>query len=169
MKFDMLQALHTNICNEILLNILEIQTCSSYPMMRSEPASARSIVAPACFVEISGFDVGTDPGTEELAVVANFEARIVMDRIVENAQFIIRELALKLANLINHNTWNSTGSTVVSPAKIKEISQDAFSPELDAYLVWNIGWTHELHVGANVWTTSGILPHKIIVNGEDLS
>jgi hypothetical protein len=122
------------------------------------------IKAPACFVEITSFDVGIDPGTEELAVVANFEAMVVIDRMIENSGFIIRELALQLANLINHNTWNST----VSPAKIKEISQDAFSPELDAYLVWNIGWTHELHVGENIWGTKVVQPHTIVVNGEDL-
>jgi hypothetical protein len=133
--------------------------------MRSEPAGALPLKAPACFVEIASFDVGTDPGTEELAVVANFEARIVMDRIVENAGFIIRELALKLANLINHNTWASG----ISPAKIKEIAPDAFSPELDAYLVWNVSWTHELHVGENVWNSEIVLPHTIVVNGEDLA
>jgi hypothetical protein len=129
--------------------------------MRSE------LVAPACFVEITGFDVGTDPGTEELAVIANFEARIVMDRTVENVHFVVRELALQLANLINHNTWNSN----VSPAKIKEIAPDAFGPEFDAYLVWNVGWTHELHVGVNVWDAADtVVPlHTIIVNGEDLS
>jgi hypothetical protein len=126
--------------------------------MRSE------IVAPACFVEITSFDIGTDPGTEELAVVANFEARIVMDRIVENAHFIIRELALQLANLINHNTWNHD----VSLAKIKEISPDAFSPELDAFLVWNVSWTHEIHIGENIWEECGVLPHTIFVNSEEL-
>ena len=154
----MLQALHNSICAQILAGIPKLQTCSSYPRMRSE------LSAPACFVEIASFDVGTDPGTEELAVVGNFEARIVMDRTVENSGFAIRELALKLANLINHNTWNSK----VSPAKIKDISPDAFSPELDAYLVWNVAWTHELHVGKNVWETWAVLPHTIIVNGEDL-
>jgi hypothetical protein len=127
--------------------------------MRSE------IVAPACFVEIASFDVGTDPGTEELAVVANFEARIVMDRIVENSGFAIRELALKLANLINHNSWDHE----VSPAKIREIAPDAFRPELDAYLVWNVSWTHELHVGENVWGTKVVQPHTIVVNEESLS
>jgi hypothetical protein len=133
--------------------------------MRSEPAGALPLRAPACFVEITSFDIGTDPGTEELAVVANFEARIVMNRIVENSGFAIRELALQLANLINHNTWNHE----VSPAKIKEIAPDAFSPELDAYLVWNVTWFHEIHVGKNIWENCGVLPHTIVVNGENLS
>jgi hypothetical protein len=120
------------------------------------------LVAPACFVEVEAFDIGTNPGTEELAMIANFEALIVIDKIIENAGFAIRELALRLANLINHKTWNSS----VSPAKIKDIGPDAFKPDLDAYLVLRIAWSHELHVGENVWDAAGILPHTIFVNGE---
>jgi hypothetical protein len=124
--------------------------------MRSE------LLAPACFVEIESFDVGTNPGTEELALVANFEALIVADRTIENAEFAIRELALKLANLVNHKTWNSS----VSPAKIKDIGPDAFKPDLDAYLVWRIAWSHEFHVGENIWGVASVQPHTIFVNGE---
>lgn len=155
----MLHELQSNICEQIKEKIPEIQTCCSYPRMRCE------LVAPACFVEIESFDVGTDPGTEELAVIANFEARIVVDRTIENSSFAIRELALKFADLINHNTWSSS----VTPAKIKACNPDAFSPELDAYLVWNVSWTHELHVGNNIWSTEVVMPHKIILNGEMLS
>jgi hypothetical protein len=130
----------------------------SYPRMCSE------LVAPACFIEIESFDVGTDPGTEELAVIANFNARLVIDKIAQNSSFVIRELALKLANLINKNTWHSA----VLPAKIKEIAPDAFSPELDAYIVWNV--ICELHVGKNIWTNleQEITPHKIFINSEQV-
>jgi hypothetical protein len=89
-----------------------------------------------------------------------------MDRTVAGTEFAIRELALKLANLINHNTWNaadsSAGAPDVSPAKIKDIGPDAFSPELDAYLVWNVAWTHELHVGENIWNTATVAPPHVI-------
>jgi hypothetical protein len=152
----MLNQLHNNICEQIKGKIPEIQTCSNYPRMRNE------LVAPACFVEISSFEIGTDPGTEELALVANFEARIVIDSTIPNAEFAIRELALQLANLINHNTWSSR----ITPAKIKDIGPDAFKPELDAYIVWNINWAHTFHIGENVWESTGILPHTIFVNGE---
>ena len=154
----MLKNLQRNICEQITSEIPEIQTCCSYPRMRCE------LVAPACFVEIESFDIGSDPGTEELAVIANFEARIVVDRTIENAGFVIRELALKLASLINYNTWSSR----VTPAKVKSCNIDAFSPELDAYLVWSISWIHELHVGENIWKIGGVQPHTITLNGEEL-
>jgi hypothetical protein len=154
----MLLDLHNNICGQILKRVPEIKTCMSYPRIRSE------LVAPACFIEIESFDVGTDPGTEELAVIANFNARLVIDKIAQNSSFVIRELALKLANLINKNTWH----LAVLPAKIKEIAPDAFSPELDAYIVWNVVWTHELHVGKNIWVDleQEIISHKIFINSE---
>jgi hypothetical protein len=69
---------------------------------------------------------------------------------------------LKLANLINRNTWNSR----VTPAKLKDIGPDAFKPELDAYLVWNISWIHEFHIGENIWDTEAVQPHTIVINGE---
>lgn len=88
-----------------------------------------------------------------------------MDRTIDGANLAIRELALKLANLINKNTWNSQ----VTPAKIKGCNPDAFSPELDAYIVWSVTWTHELHIGENIWSSAAkVLPHKIIVNGEEI-
>lgn len=151
----MLQQLHNIICSEILAKIPEIQTCGSYPRTRSE------LVAPACFVELEAFDIGSDPGTEELALIANFNARIVADRVESNTDILIRELALKLAILINNNTWNCN----VLPAKIKSVEPDAFSPEMDAYLVWNISWIHEFHIGENIWESNEIPPHKVIVNG----
>lgn len=154
----MLLELHNNICEQIKNEIPEIQTCCSYPRIRCE------LIAPACFVEIESFDMGADPGTEELAVIANFEAMIVIDRTIENSSIAIRNLALRLAEFINHNTWNSK----VTPAKIKSCNIDAFSPELDAYFVWNVSWTHELHVGENIWKVSGLQPHTIILNGEVL-
>ena len=149
----------TKICETIKIGIPEIYTCCSYPRMRCE------LVAPACFVEVSEFDLGSNPGTEELAVVGQFEARLVVDRTIEDSEFVIRELALKLANLINQNTFESN----VSPAKIKSIEPDGFKPELDAFLVWCVTWSHEFHVGENIWTNLDSTPfHKIIINGEKL-
>ena len=147
------------ICDTIKTGIPEINTCCSYPRMRCE------LVAPACFVEVSEFDLGSNPGTQELAVIAQFEARLVVDRTIEDAEFVIRELALKLANLINQNTFESN----ISPAKIKSIEPDGFKPELDAFLVWCVTWSHEFHIGENIWANAeAIQPHKLIINGAEL-
>lgn len=88
----MLHDLHRKICEEIKASIPEIQACCSYPRMRCE------LIAPACFIEIESFDVGTDPGTEECALVANFEARVVLRQELSWIE-PLTELILRYVNL----------------------------------------------------------------------
>lgn len=61
-----LTELQKAICRILKKEIPAIQTCEVYPTIR------REIVAPAVFVELSGFEKGHDPGTEELALKARF-------------------------------------------------------------------------------------------------
>lgn len=143
--------LHQAICTKLKEEIPAIQTCEIYPAIRKE------LLAPAVFVELSGFEKGHDPGTEELALKARFEARIVIDSTVENAPIIIRTLATEVARVVNKNTWNVEN---VSPGEFISAEVDGFRPELDAYLVWLVEWTHEVHAGKSVWST-GIMLHVI--------
>ncbi|MBV2145271.1 MAG: hypothetical protein KTM48_00780, partial [Wolbachia endosymbiont of Pissodes strobi] len=94
------QDLHQAICTTLKEEILTIQTCEVYPTIRKE------LLAPAVFVELSSLEKGHDPGTEELALKARFEARIVVDGTVENSSVVVRELAAEVARVVNKNTWN---------------------------------------------------------------
>ncbi|WCR59694.1 MAG: hypothetical protein PG978_001142 [Wolbachia endosymbiont of Ctenocephalides felis wCfeF] len=145
--------LHNAICTTLKREISSIQTCEIYPSIRKE------LVAPAVFVELSGFEKGHDPGTEELALKARFEARIVIDSTIENAPIIVRSLAAEVARVVNKNTWEKN----VSPAEFFSAEPDGFRPELDAYLVWMVEWSHQLHLGKSVWEEGKIKPHKIAV------
>ncbi|WP_374699402.1 hypothetical protein [Wolbachia endosymbiont (group A) of Limnophora tigrina] len=147
--------LHDKICTKLKEEIPLIQICEIYPAIRKE------LVAPAVFVELSGFEKGHDPGTEELALRARFEARIVIDSTIENAAIIVRTLAAEVARVVNKNTWNVKN---VSPGEFISGGGDDFRPELDAYLVWMVDWVHELHVGQSIWEVSKIKPHLIDVN-----
>lgn len=133
--------LHKAICRMLKKEIPAIQTCEVYPMIR------REIVAPAVFVELSSLEQGKDPGTEELALKARFEARIVIDSTIENAAIIVRELAAEVARVVNKNTWNVEN---VSPGEFISAEIDGFRPELDAYLVWMVDWSHQLHLGKSI-------------------
>ncbi|MFP3015665.1 MAG: hypothetical protein ACEY3B_05155 [Wolbachia sp.] len=143
--------LHNAICTTLKEEISSIQTCEIYPLIRKE------LIAPAVFVELSSFEKGHDPGTEELALGVRFEARIVIDSTIENAAIIVRTLAVEVARVVNKNTWNMEN---VSPGEFISAEIDGFRPELDAYLVWLVEWFHEVHVGKSVWST-GIMPHVI--------
>ncbi len=146
-----LKDLHDKICTTLKREISAIQTCEVYPAIRKE------LVAPAVFVELSGFEKGHDPGTEELALKVRFEARIVVDGTVEYSLLVVRSLAAEVARVVNKNTWNVEN---VSPAEFISAEVDGFRPELDAYLVWLVEWVHEVHSGESVWST-GIMPHVI--------
>ncbi|WP_264683267.1 MULTISPECIES: hypothetical protein [unclassified Wolbachia] len=146
-----LKDLHDKICTTLKKEISAIQTCEVYPVIRKE------LVAPEVFVELSGFEKGHDPGTEELALKVRFEARIVVDGTVEYSSLVVRSLAAEVARVVNKNTWNVEN---VSPAEFISAEVDGFRPELDAYLVWLVEWVHEVHSGKSVWST-GIMPHVI--------
>lgn len=145
--------LHKAICTTLKKEIPAIQTCEIYPTIRKE------LVAPAVFVELSSFEKGNDPGTEELALKARFEARVVIDSTIENAPLIVRSLASEVAIVVNGNTFNMN----ISPGEFLSAEPDGFRPELDAYLVWIIEWSHQLHLGKSVWKEGKIKPHKISV------
>jgi len=116
--------LHNAICNKLKEEIPAIQTCEVYPAIRKE------LIAPAVFVELASLESGRDPGTEELALRAKFEARVVIDSTVENAPIIIRTLAAEVAKVVNKNTWNVKN---VSPGEFISAEVDGFRPELDAF------------------------------------
>ncbi|WP_264706148.1 hypothetical protein [Wolbachia endosymbiont (group A) of Ancistrocerus nigricornis] len=152
------QDLHQAICSTLKEEIPAIQTCEIYPSIRKE------LVAPAVFVELSGFKKGHDPGTEELALKARFEARIVVDGTVEYSLLVVRSLAAEVARVVNKNTWNVKN---ISPAEFLSAEPDGFRPELDAYLVWMVDWSHQLHLGKSIWTENKIKSHTIII-GENV-
>lgn len=145
--------LHNAICSTLKKEIPAIQTCEIYPSIRKE------LVAPALFVELVSLESGKDPGTEELALKGRFEARIVVDGIVEDSSLVVRSLAAEVARVVNKNTWEKN----VSPAEFLSAEPDGFRPELDAYLVWMVDWSHQLHLGKSVWEEGKIKPHKIAV------
>uniref|UniRef100_A0AAU7YLL9 Phage related protein n=1 Tax=Wolbachia endosymbiont of Oeneis ivallda TaxID=3171168 RepID=A0AAU7YLL9_9RICK len=146
--------LHNAICTTLKREIPAIQTCEIYPSIRKE------LLAPALFVELVSLESGKDPGTEELALKARFEARIVVDGTVEYSSLVVRSLAAEVARVVNKNTWNVKN---ISPAEFLSAEPDGFRPELDAYLVWMVDWSHQLHLGKSVWEEGKIKPHKIAV------
>ncbi len=146
--------LHEAICNTLKAEIPVIQTCEVYPAVR------REIIAPAVFIELASLEPGKDPGTEELALRARFEARIVIDSTIESSPIIVRSLAGEVAKAVNKNTWNMEN---ISPGEFLSAEPDAFKPELDAYLVWLVEWVHEVHLGDSVWAESSIIPSTIYV------
>lgn len=151
----MIQNLFTAIKNAILADE-NFQSCLIYPDARGK------ILAPAVFLEVANYSVGNDPATGELSLVANIEARVVVDSISENAELACQNLACRIANLAHLNSFGCE----VSPAKISGISRDSFKPDFDPYICWLIEWSHQIHIGNSVWKELGVTPHLLHINSE---
>ena len=148
---------HENICKTLQQNIPAIQTCMAYPLLR------KTIAAPAILLEVNSFELGQDVGTEQLTLQVHVEARIVVDAVLTDAHIQIRHLVTEVMRVVHLNTWDLP----VSPAHLMAAHIDAFKPELDAYLVWNVNWIHDVQLGQSIWE-GGITPHMITV-GEKVT
>ncbi|MBR1734619.1 MAG: hypothetical protein IJ730_04125 [Alphaproteobacteria bacterium] len=140
-----------------ILNHGLIKTCLLYSKGREE------VIAPAIFLEIGSYSAGSDPATGELSLTVNIEARVVIDSLTEDAEIKCQELAAAIASAIHLNSFGCE----VSPAKVTSISRDYFKPDFDPYVCYLIEWNHELHIGENIWSESGIPPHKITIGGPE--
>ena len=148
----MIEDLLTSIRNTILADE-NFRSCLIYPDARGE------IIAPAVFLEVANYSTGSDPATEELSLIANIEARVVVDSISENAELICQNLACKIASIAHLNSFGCK----VSPAKISGISRDSFKPDFDPYICWLVEWSHQFHVGESVWKEDGVRPHILVI------
>jgi hypothetical protein len=146
-----------NIRTEILNNP-GIQSCLINPNPRGE------IIAPAVFLEIAGYGAGDDPATGELALIANVEARVVVDSTIDDAEIICQLLACEVAGLAHLNSFGCE----ISPGKITGITRDFFKPEFDVYVCWLVEWSHQFHCGDSVWLETGVPPHILHVGNEEI-
>jgi hypothetical protein len=146
-----------NIRNEILSSP-NFASCLIYPNACGE------ILAPAVFLEIASYSAGNDPATGELSLVANIEARVVLDSTIENAEIVCQLLACEIASIAHLNSFGCN----ISPAKVTRITRDFFKPDFDMYVCWLVEWSHEMHVGDSVWLEKGVPPHILHINGDEI-
>jgi len=142
--------LHNAILTEITSKITGIETSGFYPKLRT------AIKTPAVFIDLASMEPGTDPGTGELALIARFEARVVLGN-NDTACLNVRELAAEVARVINKNSFGLN----VKAAALVSITPDHFRPDIDAFEIWMVEWQHEIHIGQSVWDGVGIIPEEI--------
>ncbi|MEO4030019.1 hypothetical protein [Chromobacterium vaccinii] len=101
---------------------------------------------PRVALELDEFAPGIDAGSNQLALVATIQARVIIDPNEEDAELRIRQLAARVA--LEVYRAHGFGLGYVAPAKVRRLVPDGFSrPELEGYLVWLVEWTHEIDIG----------------------
>lgn len=144
--------LHDAIVAGISAQFPALQTVEFY---REEDDRKTPASMPACLLELTEFEkagADPDPGTGQLAVMARFEARLIIGFRTPNAKREIRKLACAFASFVHLRRWEGV---VTGPGEVVGIYHDDFSPELDQYEVWRVEWAHVIHLGESVWKPDG--------------
>lgn len=150
--------LHSVMLDTIKAAFPGLQTVESY---RNERTT--KVTTPACLLELTEMEAAPeqDPGTEQLAVSARFEARFILGFRTREVQLQARELAAAFAAYLRkHPRWPGV---VTGPAEVIGCYRDEFDPELDQYEVWRVEWAHVLHLGASTWAPEGITPTTVLL------
>jgi hypothetical protein len=134
---DNLKTLHDAIVSGLRSKIDGMEFIDAYPKL------GRKIPTPCVVIELSEMEPGHDPGTGQTSLVGRFQARVIFDPLADGADLGVRELAARIAKAVHAETWE----VPVTPAKLVQIAEDPFRPELDVYLVWLVEWTHEFDLG----------------------
>jgi len=136
---------------------------SSVPTVEEYPRLRKKITVPAVLVEVADLSPIDDPGTEQLAFSARIEARVVFDeaptRPGGKPDMQCLSLATAVAQALFRQGW--FGVPGAGPAKAFKVEPDHFKPELAAYCVWLVEWSHDIRLGDSVWDAAGILPTQI--------
>lgn len=122
----------------------------------------KQLPLPAVLISLTDLepDPDEDPGTEQLAAIARFEAQIVIGFRTANAKREIRKLAAALAHHIYGSRWGQP----VEAARVTAIVPDDFSPELDRFEVWRVEWQQIVHIGTSIWTNDGEIPTRVLAS-----
>lgn len=110
-----------------------------------------------CLLELTELDPREeDPGTEQVDMIARFEAQFVIGFRTPNAKVAIRSLAASYAAFLRKRLrW---AGVINGPVQNIQCFKDDFSPELDKYEVWTTAWTQVLRLGTGVWKMEGVTP-----------
>ena len=160
-----LDKLHSAIVADIKAQFPQLVTVEFY---QDDPESRKKLPIPACLLTISELeaDNDADPGTEQLAVIATFEAAFVINSIrTPRAALAIRTLSAAFMAWLRKRRWSNpdvpgknlpTGEAMVTGGY-----PDDFSPEIDKFEVWRVEWQQRIHLGESVWNDEGITPTTV--------
>lgn len=108
-----------------------------------------------CLLELSDMDASDfDPGTDQQAVGAKFEAEIIVKSLQVDSRLLIRALAGSYAAFLRKQLrWPGV---LNGPIKVDGCYKDDFSPELDQFEVWRVEWVQDVWMG----DVSEVLPPR---------
>lgn len=106
---------------------------------------------PACLLQLTEFEAepDLDPGTDQICVMARFEAELVLGFRTPEVKRSARVLAAAMCAFLHklrHFPNGKAGAIEVLGAWPSQ-----FKPQLDQYEVWRVEWRQPLYLGESVW------------------
>lgn len=119
---------------------------------------------PACLLELTEMEAAPelDPGTDQLAVMARFEAELILGFRTPAVKRSARVLAGALcAFLHKQRHWQNGKAGAI---EVLGAWPSQFKPDLDQYEVWRVEWRQPLNLGADYWAAEalGTVPSTIL-------
>ena len=131
-----------------------------FALVAAYPADRRNLPLPACVIELVELEAVDNPGTEQLAVSAHFQARVVLGFREQDAKRRVAKAAATLGHFVQGQRWGLP----VEPATIEMIMPDEFEPERDQFEVWAVEWHQTVHIGASIWEDDGTPPTTVLAS-----
>lgn len=139
-----LTQLVNGVAQTLSVKITGMATISAFPDI------GKRIRLPALLIDIDQLEPGDDPGTGELALKVSIQCYVVIDPTAGNAQALVKDLAARVAVAGMNENWG----VPVAPAKLIQLGDASFRPELLGYETWLVEWTNDIRLGAEIdWQT----------------
>lgn len=133
-------------------------TISGLKYVGTMPDLRERVDVPAVVIELTELEPGVDQGTGETALIARFEARVIVGSEREQCQQQAAFAAAQIAILLRTQTWGLE----VGQAEFVRCAQDWTRPELDGYAVWVVEWTQPIWLGAQEWPWPNQPPGTVV-------
>lgn len=149
-----LSTLHDEMMAQLAVQFPDILVIDPYPERDQE------VRAPSMMVQLLDLegDPDSDPGTEQLPMIATFELRVVMGIRTPDVQRQVRIAAAAIGVFLHLQRWQQP----VGPARVIAIEPDDLEPELEQFAIWRVEFTHEVNLGASVWENGGTVPQQVL-------
>lgn len=155
--------INTQVDLTALLPVIETAIKAQFPGLKTVEFfrdDRDTIVVPACLLDLPEMEEAheIDPGTGQLAVMARFEAELILGFRTAEAKLSGTVLAAAFAAFLHKARWPGG---LTGPAESIHVYKSDFKPQLDQYEVWCVEWRQALHLGESVWTDEGIVPTTV--------
>ncbi len=170
-----LDTLHAAIAADIQAKFPDLRTVEFYRGEGNDHDDRKTLPVPACLLELTELETSddNDPMTEQIAMIAHFEAELVIRFTTPNAKRSVRKLAASMAAWLHNRRWTNPADTAkklpTGPCEVVGAYQSDFSNTmpgqrdmpLDQYEIWKVEWRQLVNLGESVWTDEGTTPTTV--------